>query len=198
METARKLFDSWEPIIRKYGPDANIEIEMRLGRKTGTKFDTNIGPETFLTLRKALNAYDGWESKTAKTYSVYYGSGNKRITVDEATDESVAVVKSRVVTNDFDLPGCPFDVRLGISREVPYEQDDEEMASVKEKRRWSFVRKNLSIDLSQIKGDPEDPDSDEDTSYQIELEIINPKTLGDRDALFALVYKIFNILECVT
>jgi len=197
METARRLFDVWEPVIRKWAPADNIEIEMRLGRKTANKFDTNVGRETFEKLLRALYKYDGWETKSEKNYSVYYGTKNKRITVDESTDESVAVVKSRVTAMDFELPDCPFDVRLGISREVPYEQDDEEMASVKEKRRWSFVRKNLTIDLSKIKGDPEDPDSDEDTTYQVELEIINPKSIGDRDTLFALLYKIFNLIDCV-
>ena len=197
METARALFDMWEPLIRKHSPTDNVEIEIRLGRKTPTKFDTNVGRDTFQKLLLSLGKYDGWESKTEKTYSVYYGSGNKRVTVDEATDEATAVIKSRVAVSDFDLPNCPFDVRLGVSREVPYEQDDEEMASVKEKRRWSFVRKNLSIDLSQIKGDPDDPDSDEDTTWHVELEIVNPKDIGDRDKLFALLYKIFNLLECV-
>lgn len=197
METARRLFDEWEPLIRKHAPSEHVEIEIRLGRKTAQKFDTNVGRVTFEKLLKALTKYTGWESKTENTYSVYYGSGGKRITVDEATDESVAVIKTRVAVSDFDLTDQPFDVRLGISREVPYEYEEEEMASVKEKHRWSFVRKNLSIDLSKIKGDPEDPDSDEDTTWHVELEIVNPKTIGDRDALFALLYKIFNILECV-
>jgi hypothetical protein len=197
METARALFDAWEPLIRKHAPTEHVEIEIRLGRKTPKKFDTNVGRETFQKLLRALSKYEGWESKTEKTYSVYYGSSNKRITVDEATDEATAVIKSRVAVSDFDLPNCPFDVRLGVSREVPYEQDDEEMASVKEKHRWSFVRKNLSIDLSQIKGDPEDPDSDEDTTWHVELEIMNPRTIGDRDQLFAILYKIFNLLDCV-
>lgn len=197
METARRLFDAWEPPIRKWAQADNIEIEMRLGRKTAKKFDTNIGHETFEKLLRALNKYDGWESRTENKYAVYYGSGNKRITVDESTDESVAVIKTRVAAMDFELPNCPFDVRLGISKEVPYEQDDEEMASVKEKHRWSFVRKNLTIDISKIKGDPDDPDSDEDTTYQVELEIINPRAIGDRDTLFAILYKIFNLLDCV-
>lgn len=197
METARALFDAWEPLIRRHANKDNVEIEIRLGRKTPNKFDTNVGRSTFEKLLGALDRYTGWESKTHKTYSVYYGTGNKRITVDEETDETTAIVKSRLVTSDFALDGCPFDVRLSVASEVAYEQDDEEMACVKEKKRWSFVRKNLSIDLSQIKGDPEDPDSDEDTTWHVELEIINPKTIGDRDALFALLYKIFNLLDCV-
>lgn len=197
METARRLYDAWEPLIRRHAQADNTEIEFRLGRKTPTKFDTNVGRDTFQKLLMALNKHEGWESKTHKTYSVYYGSGNKRVTVDEDTDEASAIIKTRVATADFELPECPFDVRLGISREVPYEQDDEEMASVKEKKRWSFVRKNLSIDLSQVKGDPEDPDSDEDTTWQVEFEIVDPKNIGDRDKLFALLYKIFNVLDCV-
>ena len=197
METARRLFDAWEPLIRKHASSEHVEIEIRLGRKTPQKFDTNVGKATFFKLLKALDTYKGWESRTENTYSVYYGSGGKRITVDESTDESTAVIKTRVAVSDFDLDNCPFDVRLGISKEVPYEQDDEEMASVKEKHRWSFVRKNLSIDMSQIKGDPEDPDSDEDTTWHVELEIVNPKTIGDKNSLFALLYKIFNILDCV-
>jgi hypothetical protein len=197
METARRLFQSWEPLIRKHASSDHVEIEIRLGRKTPHKFDTNVGKEAFSKILTALNSYKEWESRSEKTYSVYYGSANKRITVDEATDESVAVIKTRVAVSDFGLDNCPFDVRLGISRETPYEQDDEEMASVKEKRRWSFVRKNLSIDLSQIKGDPEDPDSDEDTTWHVELEIINPREIGDDNNLFALLYKIFNILDCV-
>ena len=197
METARRLFEAWEPLIRQHASSEHVEIEIRLGRKTPTKFDTNVGRETFQKLLQALTTFGGWESTSQKTYSVYYGSGNKRITVDEATDEATAVIKSRVAVSDFDLPDCPFDLRLGVSREVPYEQDDEEMASVKEKRRWSFVRKNLSIDLSQIKGDPEDPDSDEDTTWHVELEIVDPRNIGDRDKLFSLLYKVFNLLECI-
>lgn len=197
METARALFEAWEPIIRRHASSDHVEIEIRLGRKTPNKFDTNIGRETFQKLLAALNSYQGWESKTQKTFSVYYGQGGKRITVDEATDEATAVIKSRVAVSDFDLPNCPFDVRLGVSREVPYEQDDEEMASVKEKRRWSFVRKNLSIDLSQIKGDPEDPDSDEDTTWHVELEIVDPRNIGDRDKLFSIIYKVFDLIKCI-
>jgi len=60
------------------------------------------------------------------------------------------------------------------------------------------VRKNLSIDLSEVKGDPEDKDADEDVTWHVELEILDPKNIGDRDTLFALMYKIFNVLECVT
>ena len=198
METARKVFDTFEPVIRHWAPKEHVEIEFRLGRKTPQKFDTNIGRPTFERLLRALRKYDGWESVSEGTYSVYYGPENRRITVNENTDESVAVQKVKCANVDFGLDGNVFDVRLGVSLEKPYEQDGAEMESVRLKKRWSFVRKNLSIDLSEVKGDPEDKDADEDVTWHVELEILDPKNIGDRNTLFALMYKIFNVLECVT
>jgi hypothetical protein len=198
METAHRLYDTLSPVIRKWAQEPNVEIEFRLGRKTAHKFDTNVGQETFIKLLKALGRYDGWESMSKGTYTVYYGEQNKRITVDEATDESVAVIKTKMEALDFELSDKPFDVRLGVAREQPYERDgEEEMSSMKTKKRWSFVRKNLSIDMTQMQGDPEDKDADEDSTWHVEFEIINPKEIGDRDKLFALMYKIFNLLDCL-
>lgn len=197
MDTARRLYDTWDPLIRQWAPKENVEIEFRLGRKTAQKFDTNIGRQTFDRLMHALKKYDGWESVSEGTYSVYYGRENRRITVDEKTDEAVSIRKTKCAQMDFGLEHHPFDVRLGISLEVPYEHDGAEMEAVKLKKRWSFVRKNLSIDLTELKGDPEDKDNDEDVTWHAELEIVDPKNIGDRDSLFALMYKIFNVLECV-
>jgi hypothetical protein len=198
METARRLHDAWNPIIRKWAQEPDVEIEVRLGRKTQSKFDTNVGEETFMKLLKALERYEGWESKSKGTYTVYYGNNDKRITVDESNDDSVAIIKTRLQTCDFALADKPFDVRLGVAREKPYVQDpEEEMTSTKSKKRWSFVRKNLSIDMTMIQGDPDDKDSDEDSTWHVELEIVNPGQIGDRDNLFAILYKVFNLLDCL-
>ena len=58
------------------------------------------------------------------------------------------------------------------------------------KIRHSFVRKNLSIDMTISSGDNVDMDSEEEASYQIELEIVKP---GYVDS----VYKLFNIINKV-
>jgi len=198
MEIARRLYDTWNPVIQKWAQEPDVEIEFRLGRKTAHKFDTNVGKEAFDRLFRALMKYDGWESTSHGSYTVYYGEHNKRITVDEATDESIAVIKTKLEALDFQLSEQPFDVRLGVAKEVPYEQTEEEMTSVKMKKRWSFVRKNLSIDMTQMQGDPEDKDSDEDSTWHVEFEIINPKDLGDRNKRFALLHKIFDLLKCLS
>ena len=89
-------------------------------------------------------------------------------------------------------------MRLGISTEEPFEYDGEETSTEqKAKERWSFVRKNLSIDMSIVKGNPDDKDCDDDTVYQIELEIIKPELVSDRDIMYNLLYKIFDLLKCV-
>jgi hypothetical protein len=192
-----ELFHKWEPVINKYKNSANTELEIRFGRPAAKKFDTNVGKEAFENALKALDTYKGWEAATHKKYDVYYFDGGKRLQIDEETDERDSVVKKRVMVDDFSLEGMPFDVRLGVSTEVPFEYDGETAAEQKTKERWSFVRKNLSIDLSKIQGNPDDPDCDDDMSYQIEMEIIKPSLVDSRDTGFNLIYKIFDLMKCV-
>ena len=151
MQMAHRLFDQWESIINSHKDRENIEIEFRFGRKSQKNFDTNVGRDTFQKLLTALEAYNGWEAKKHTSATVYYFEGGKRLTVDEESDEQVGCIKRRVKVDDFALEGHPFDIRLGISTEEPFEYDGEETSNEqKTKERWSFVRKNLSIDLSMI------------------------------------------------
>lgn len=197
--TAHSLFHKWEPLILQHSRRPNTEIEFRFGRPSGRGFDTNVGSETFQRVLRALNKYQGWESTKHTNATVYYFEGNKRLSVDEETDEQVGQIKTRVLVDDFPMESAPFDVRLGVSTEVPFEYDGEETSTKQTtKERWSFVRKNLSIDMTIVKGTPDDKDSDEDTTYQIEMEIIEPARLsGDRDELFNLLHKIFDLMRCV-
>lgn len=195
---AHRLFDKWESIINSHKNKENIEIEFRFGRKSQNNFDTNVGQETFKKLLIGLNGYIGWETTKHTSATVYYFDGGKRLTVDDESEEHVGCIKQRVKVDDFSLEGHPFDIRLGISTEKPFEYDGEETSNKqKTKERWSFVRKNLSIDLTMIKGDPEDKDCDEDTSYQVEMEIIEPGKIQSKDELFNILYKVFDLLKCI-
>jgi hypothetical protein len=195
---AKPLFDKWESIIENHKSKPNIEIEIRFGRKSGTKFDTNVGQHSFEKVMRALEKYDGWESKNHSNSTVYYFSGAKRLTVNEDTDEQVGQVKTRVKVDDVELNDQPLDVRLGVSTEVPFEYDGEETSTEqKTKERWSFVRKNLVIDMTIVKGTPDDKDSDDDTTYQIEMEIVDPSQIQNKIELFNMLYKVFDILKCI-
>ena len=195
---AKPLFDKWEKVIENHRHSENTEIEIRFGRGSTRGFDTNVGQSTFEKVLRALNTYDGWESKNHTSATVYYFEGGKRLTVDEATDEQIGQIKTRVAVDDIELQGHPMDVRLGISKEIPFEYDGEETSTEqKTKERWSFVRKNLSIDMTIITGTPDDKDSDDDKTYQIELEIIDPSQIQNKIELFNLLYKVFDIMKCV-
>jgi len=195
---AKFLFDKWAQVIETHKTNENTEIEIRFGRRSGTKFDTNVGQETFKKVLQALTKYEGWEQKSHTNATVYYFEGGKRLTVDEASDEQKGEIKTRVTVDDFHLPDTPLDVRLGISKEIPFEYDGEETSTEqKTKERWSFVRKNLSIDMTIITGNPDDKDSDDDKTYQIEMEIIDPSQIQNKIDLFNLLYKVFDVMKCI-
>lgn len=194
---SKPLFAKWESLIDAHKLKDNIEIELRFGRKSGRGFDTNVGKATFEKVLRALNKYQEWETTKHTNATVYYFAGSKRLTVDEDTDEQVGHIKKRVVVDDFEMAQSHFDVRIGISTEEPFEYDgDETSTEQKTKERWSFVRKNLSIDMTIIKGTPDDKDSDDDTAYQIEMEIVDPSKIQTKNELFNIVYKVFDVLKC--
>ena len=193
---AKVLFDKWEKVIENHRHSENTEIEIRFGRGSTRGFDTNVGQETFKKVLQALTKYEGWESTNHSEVTVYYFDGGKRLSVNEQTEEQVGEIKTRVTVDDFQLPNEPLDVRLGISTEVPFEYDGEETSTEqKTKERWSFVRKNLSIDMTIITGNPDDKDSDEDKTYQIELEILRPSQIQNKIELFNILYKVFDMMK---
>jgi hypothetical protein len=195
---ALPLFKKWEPIIEAHKSNPNTEIEIRFGRQSGKSFDTNVGPQTFAKVKRALEKYQGWETTKHSNATVYYFDGSKRLTVDEDTDEQVGQIKKRVKVEDFAVANAPFDVRIGVSTEEPFEYDGDETSNEqKTKERWSFVRKNLSIDLTIVKGTPDDKDAEEDTAYQIEMEIVDPSALVSGVETYNLVHKVFDLLNCV-
>ena len=196
-----KVCDTIEPIFNKYKDDEHVEMEMRLGKYNGKFFDTNIGEKMYISLMKGLNKYDGWERiETSQTEVFYREKDNLRITIDESTNEETVIRKERVHVEDFkQLEGTPFDIRFCVSKELPIEHDyDSEMDCKKTKTRTSYIRKNLSIDMTSIIGGAQDMDSEYPFTYQVEFEIIKPENVEDKNTLFNIIHKIkdlFNILE---
>ena len=165
------------------------------------KFDTNVGQQTFEKVLRRLRKFDEWESTNESQSTVYYDTAaSKRVVMNDVTDEMEScVIKKRIHVNDQPLNGFPVDARIGISSEVPYDRNedaDENFTRVKKRKRYSFVRKGLSIDLSEVSGDADDKDSEEATEYQIELEILDPpKNAAERHQVFNIIYKISDICK---
>ena len=201
METMTTLFTAWESTIDEYKDQPNVEIEIRLGKVNRGTFDTNVGQATFEKVLRRLRKYEGWESTKESQSTVYVDTAaGKRVVMNDVTDEMEScVVKKRLLVKDQVLDGYLVDARLGISSEVPYDREadtEENFTRVKKRKRYSFVRKGLSIDLSDVSGDADDKDSEEATEYQIELEILNPPVnAADRHQVFNIVYKISDICK---
>lgn len=196
----RTLFESIKPLFEQHKNDEHVEFEFRLGKFNCGTFDTDVGKQRFELVLDGLRQYAGWERIVSVNEEVFYReSDNLRISIDSTTGDEKIVKKERVHNEDFDkLRGAPYDVRFGISKETPIEDYEGEMDKKKNKYRLSFIRKNLSIDMTIINGDVEDMDTEDPNRYQIEFEIIDPKLVTDDNTLFNIVHKIkdvFNILD---
>ena len=174
------------PIFEAHKNEGDIEVEIRFGKHNGALFDTNVGKDVWKQVLKGLRKYDGWESTKTSTVDVYYNDNNNvRISVDEDSGEQTMIQKISVVKEDFKRE--PLDVRFCVAREIPM-NGEYEMDRKRTKTRHSFVRKNLSIDMTISSGDNADMDSEEEASYQIEMEFVKP---SDVDS----IYKFKNILQ---
>lgn len=195
-----KICDTVEPILDKYKNEDYIEMEFRLGKFNGTFFDTNIGEKMYISILNGLNKYTGWDRIVQSETEVFYREkDNLRITIDESTNEETIIKKERVHVEDFkQLEGTPFDIRFSVCKEIPMEHDYEsEMDGKKTKTRTSYIRKNVSIDVTSISGNTQDMDSEDPFTYQVEFEIMKPQNVEDKDTLFNIIHKIkdlFNIL----
>ena len=183
------IIDKVLPIFEAHKNEGDIEVEIRLGKHNGSLFDTNVGKDTWKRVLKGLKKYNGWESVKMSTSDVYYNDNNNvRITSDEESCEQTMIQKISVIKQDFKCE--PLDVRFCVAREIPT-SGEYEMDRKRTKTRHSFVRKNLSIDMTISSGDNADMDSEEEASYQIELEIMKPDAVDD-------IYKFQNILQKVS
>ena len=195
MHDVKSITEKLLPVFESHKDEENIEVEIRLGKHNGSLFDTNVGKETFERILDGLKRYNGWENIKTTTSENYYNDANSiRITVNEDTGEQTMIQKINVVKEDF--TGEPLDVRFSVSREIPT-WGEYPMDRKRTKTRYSFLRKNLSIDMTISSGDNVDMDSEEECSYQIELEIVKPQDVGTRDEFFNILHKVNDLSKLI-
>ena len=195
MHDIKSITEKLLPVFESHKDEENIEVEIRLGKHNGSLFDTNVGKETFERVLDGLKKYNGWENIKTTTSENYYNDANSiRITVNEDTGEQTMIQKINVVKEDF--TGEPLDMRFSVSREIPT-WGEYPMDRKRTKTRYSFLRKNLSIDMTISSGDNVDMDSEEECSYQIELEIVKPQNVGTRDEFFNILHKVNDLSKLI-
>ena len=189
-------FDQIEPIFNQFKNRANVEIEMRLGKISYGKFETNVGKQAFQKILLGLENFKGWE-KVIKSNTTAYFTGDIRVIDDEDTGVSSAHKKTKLKKTDIHLENKPYDLRFSVSTEIPCAKPGEnaEYEDMRVKKRVSFVRKNLSIDMTVVSGDTDDPDSEESERYEIELEVVKPPNVKDKNELYNIIHKVDDILK---
>ena len=191
----KSITEKIRDVFETHKNEEHIEVEIRLGKHNGSLFDTNVGKETFERVLKGLKKYNGWEETKTTSTDVFYDDTNGiRISSDEDTGEQIMVQKIKVVKEDFKFE--PLDVRFSISREIPT-HGSYDMDRKRSKYRHSFVRKNLSIDMTVSSGDSVDMDSEDAASYQIELEIVKPSDVGSYNDLFNILHKVNDLSKLI-
>lgn len=187
-----------KPIFDQLKSKPNVEFEFRLGKKNTDMFDTNVGKENFEKLLEGLKKFSDWEKVLEQNTSVYY-KGDTRMIMDDDTEEMTCMRKTKIKKFDVVLEDQPYDLRFCASNEIPVEpSEDEVMDYLRVKKRISFVRKNLSIDLTVVTGQPDDLDDEEDETYEVELEILDPKKVTGDNQLFNIIYKIQCLLNILS
>ena len=192
-----EIFRTTKSHLKNFKSLPNLEIELRLGKKCGNMFDTNLGYAKYKNIKEGLDNFNGWES-VKKINTTSYFQNNIRYDYNEDTDEANAIIKKKHVKNDFVLHEQPLDIRLSVAQEIPqpdFDPDNVVMEYVRKKSRTSYIRKNLSIDLTEVSADPEDMDDESDVSYELEFEIIDISKIKTENELYNIIYKVFCILK---
>jgi hypothetical protein len=195
MHDIQAIIEKVLPVFDSYKDEEHIEVELRLGKYNGSFFDTNVGKETFERVLRGLKKYPNWEKIESSVSDIFYNDKDSiRITSNQDTGEQKMIQKINVIKEDFS--GTPTDMRFSVSREIPT-WGEYEMDRKRTKTRHSFVRKNLSIDMTISSGDNADMDSEEECSYQIEFEIVDATRVSSRDEFFNIVHKVNDLSKLI-
>lgn len=191
------LYNNTKSVFKRNQSLPNLEVELRLGKKSTTMFDTNIGEQKFTKIKQALDNFKDWEKVETSNISSYFLK-NIRYNVNDDTDESETIAKKKIKHVDQILPGMPLDVRFAVAQEIPQPEpnlDEVEMDFMRCKSRTSYIRKNVSIDMTIVNGQPEDMDDESDNSYEVEIEIIDPSLVKNDKMFYNIIYKVCCILK---
>src|SRR6056300_1614022 len=196
MHDIQAIVEKVLPVFDSYKDEEHIEVELRLGKYNGSFFDTNVGKETFERVLRGLKKYPNWEKIESSVSDIFYNDKDSiRITSNQDTGEQKMIQKINVIKEDFS--GTPTDMRFSVSREIPT-WGEYEMDRKRTKTRHSFVRKNLSIDMTISSGDNADMDSEEECSYQIEFEIVKPSDVNSLNAFKNILQKIDDLTKLIS
>jgi hypothetical protein len=182
-------------IIRTYEINDRTEFEFRMGKIDSLgKFDSTIEKPIFDLTMHCLKKFSGWDDVTESTCDLYTSYQNGiRLEEDHETGDQSCIKKVRIGNIDIGVPGNHMgNVRFSISQEIPA-QNHGDFDGHYEKKRISFFRKNVKIDMTSKTNF--DVDDENGTIHQIEVEMLNPTNFSDSE-FTNYSYKILDVMKC--
>ena len=175
-----------------------VEIEVRLGTQTQSKFDSCVDKKYFNEILESLNK--GTWNSIILTDTVEYVKDQLKLIVNGAKE--ILRSKENVLTKTIQLDFSPFDIRFSINQEFNLNSGIKTFSKIncvtRNKKRTSFISDDYRYDLTVVK---ETINKIVKEKYEIEIEIIvNEKTLDwdnkyINDFIECKIYDLINIVE---
>ena len=175
-----------------------VEIEVRLGTQTQTKFDSCVDKRYFNEILESLNK--GTWNSIILTDTVEYVKDQLKLIVNGAKE--ILRSKENVLTKTIQLDLSPFDIRFSINQEFNLNSGIKTFSKIncvtRNKKRTSFISSDYRYDLTIVK---ETINKIVKEKYEIEIEIIvNENTLEwdnkyINDFIECKIYDRINIVE---
>ena len=175
-----------------------VEIEVRLGTQTQSKFDSCVDKRYFNEILESLNK--GTWNSIILTDTVEYVKDQLKLIVNGAKE--ILRSKENVLTKTIQLDFSPFDIRFSINQEFNLNSGIKTFSKIncvtRNKKRTSFISSDYRYDLTIVK---ETINKIVKEKYEIEIEIIvNENTLEwdnkyINDFIECKIYDLINIVE---
>ena len=130
--------------MNKYFYQPYAEIELRLGKKSGSSFLSNIGYTNYIKIKKCLDSFTKWQSiQEFKCSDEFFGDVRK--------SNDIVIQKKKLYDNDMCL-NSGFSTRFVISQEIPLRTSLEEqpITYIREKNRSRYEDSHWYVDLTHI------------------------------------------------
>lgn len=190
------------PLVEQSTSDDHLELETQIGMVDEKGYTSGVSRDFFITCLQKMISCNTWNSteEWTDTIDFFYKEGIRH-TVTRGDDPNVTVVKKKVGDVTFVCPERSeekknFGIRVSLKSEVPYTDAFPRYQHhyVRVKRRKSFNYKNNILYCFTIVAHGKTKEdaiynNETNTTYEIELELLNRKSMRPDDIASSLLEK---------
>lgn len=203
-EDVARATDAIEKATRS-AEEHHFELEFRLGMIDARRraFRPEITKVVFDAIVRGLRTNPKW-TDVEETHTVDHATRDGvRATVDVQNQglPKQYMKKTRVFNEDLENAdvNAVFDVRISGSREQRLEEQQQQPVSIREKKRTSFRYKFWRYDATEVTTHYDanrDKDEDRKTTYELELELVDPSQVVGRPRDYVEYIVNYGLLLC--